>query len=752
MGSKILNVPYKSQNDADANLKHTDCGPCCIAMILGAAGQTVTTNAIVAASGMSGDNGLMQSQVVNAAKAFGLTMAWQAGYTLDDLKKFIDNGQPPIALIKYANLPDRLDRNSTGGHYVVAIGYDDATQRVFINDPDYFPGTAGGYQKAYAYTTWLSAWGGFAAGENTNFCLIAPQLSTPVPGQGVAAPAAPTAATGNVWVIAPAGLTLRTQASTSGAVVTGLVFGQKLVALGAESTVSGGLSWQQVQTDSGLSGFVAASLNGDRLLAKQQPSDPYIVQVIDAQPIRDAGGLAVRNGRDITLGPIDRVQPNERMTVYQRRVEQDGTPWLWVQSPRNQYGWARESSQGVTLVSKVTPDLGGQGTGATPEPPRNIPTPVATTADAWVNTSDGLNLRSQSNPSANLIDTIPFGEHVTTIGPRLAADANNIVWQQVRRDNAQAGWVAAVLQGTELLSATQPAAPPTPVSVVPWGKSYAGLGMGNPQPLTPGQLILVSKSKMEAFKTLTLPDPDQNKQLIQQLRNIRSDMFIVTRLFFSVDAGNRRKFSPQEFVDFCNNGMTASYQAGVRYFEVHNEPNLLPEGMGFNWNSGSEFGSWLTQVINLLRQRFPEGKFGYPGLSPQPNVPSFLDGSTAAIAQCDWVGVHCYWQSADQPPFPMTGDNAGMYWRQFRQRFPDKLLMITEFSNNTAAISDSDKGRQYARYYQLLRHEANVGAAFSFALNWPGQDNNREGWEFNGHETNIPGTIGALIGQGNFLA
>ena len=37
MGSKILNVPYKCQNDADANLKHTDCGPCCIAMILGGA-------------------------------------------------------------------------------------------------------------------------------------------------------------------------------------------------------------------------------------------------------------------------------------------------------------------------------------------------------------------------------------------------------------------------------------------------------------------------------------------------------------------------------------------------------------------------------------------------------------------------------------------------------------------------------------------------------------------------------------------
>ena len=35
MGSQILNVPYKCQNDPDASAKRTDCGPCCIAMVLG---------------------------------------------------------------------------------------------------------------------------------------------------------------------------------------------------------------------------------------------------------------------------------------------------------------------------------------------------------------------------------------------------------------------------------------------------------------------------------------------------------------------------------------------------------------------------------------------------------------------------------------------------------------------------------------------------------------------------------------------
>ena len=93
-----------------------------------------------------------------------------------------------------------------------------------------------------------------------------------------------------------------------------------------------------------------------------------------------------------------------------------------------------------------------------------------------------------------------------------------------------------------------------------------------------------------------------------------------------------------------------------------------------------------------------------------------------------------------------------MYWRaKFKSRFPNKSLMITEFSNNSAAVSATDKASQYASDIKMLRTEPNVGAAFAFALNWPGQDHNREGWEFNGSETAIPGTFAALITQPGFL-
>ena len=211
------------------------------------------------------------------------------------------------------------------------------------------------------------------------------------------------------------------------------------------------------------------------------------------------------------------------------------------------------------------------------------------------------------------------------------------------------------------------------------------------------------------------------------------------RLFFSVDFNGRARFTPNDFVNFVSNGFEACYEANVRYFEIHNEPNLPNEGMGWNWNSGADFGNWLQQVLNIVKPKFPDAKWGYPGLSPQPNVDAFLDGSAAAAAACDWIGVHCYWQQPEhQPPFPIDGGNSGYYWRaKFKPRFPNQMLLITEFSNNSAGVAPVDKGAQYADYIKLLRTELNIGAAFGFALNWPGQDNNKEGWEGSA----IPGTF-----------
>ena len=206
--------------------------------------------------------------------------------------------------MKYANLPERVDKGSTGGHYVVVVGYDDATQRIFINDPDYFPGTSGGFQKAYSYQTWLSAWGGFAAGENANFSLIYPTKVGLIGGGGTATPTshATGRSGGGRGVCHRARRFVAALATQRGCRCGGRwVFGQRLTALGAESAVDGtSRSWQQVKTDAGVVALCGSILCRRSLaLPRMKPADPYIVQVIDAQQIGDGRAGLSGDARDI---------------------------------------------------------------------------------------------------------------------------------------------------------------------------------------------------------------------------------------------------------------------------------------------------------------------------------------------------------------------------------------------------------------------------------------------------------------------
>ena len=150
--------------------------------------------------------------------------------------------------------------------------------------------------------------------RTANFSLIYPTKQGLIGGEGTTAPVTQPVgqSTGDAYVIAPAGLLLRLQPNAGAGASGGVVFGQHLTALGAESAVDGtGRSWQQVKTDAGVVAFVAASMSGDRLLSKTKPADPYVVQVIDAQPIRDAGGLALRDARNIALN-LDRSRAGQR--------------------------------------------------------------------------------------------------------------------------------------------------------------------------------------------------------------------------------------------------------------------------------------------------------------------------------------------------------------------------------------------------------------------------------------------------------
>ncbi len=199
-------------------------------------------------------------------------------------------------------------------------------------------------------------------------------------------------------------------------------------------------------------------------------------------------------------------------------------------------------------------------------------------------------------------------------------------------------------------------------------------------------------------------------------RGISPDIFALVQLWMDPQG---RSITPRAFVDEVAEGMGRFYDQGVRFFEVHGEPNLTPSGLGSSWKTGAEFGEWFIDVIGLLRPSFPDAQFGWPGLSPGPsasgmrlNDRDFLASARDAVRQADWVGCHCYWKDEDDVFSEVGGGN----FRAYQSVWPDKLLLITEFSNLSRRVTPFEKGQQYARYFAYLREETSVGAAFGFVI------------------------------------
>jgi len=278
----------------------------------------------------------------------------------------------------------------------------------------------------------------------------------------------------------------------------------------------------------------------------------------------------------------------------------------------------------------------------------------------------------------------------------------------------------------------------TPTYAWPPGRCLLGVHGRADGPMQPADFKAIQAADVEAVKLLTWARP----QDIDALRQIRPDVFILARLMTKIG-------SPSQFSDFfvseVQSQMAAFYARGIRYFEVHNEPNLKDEGWLSSWQNGTDFARFFMEVRQKLKAAYPDALLGWPGLSPGPALAGlrmkdtdFLEQADAAVRAADWVGVHCYWQSAALMEDETVG---GRIYRNYRQRYPDKLLFITEFSNRAepAAV----KAPQYLAYYQSLRNEPGVGAAFSFVVSASGPFSGEAWRDEAGNLSAIPATVGA---------
>ncbi len=245
----------------------------------------------------------------------------------------------------------------------------------------------------------------------------------------------------------------------------------------------------------------------------------------------------------------------------------------------------------------------------------------------------------------------------------------------------------------------------------PAGKCLVGVHGRIGGGLEEGDLQALKEARAEAVKV----SMGETKETIERLRAINPGIFLMARLTadFSGEA-----VPAGRFLALTEPEIGRLYRLGLRYFEVHANPNLQVEGWQRSWAGGGEFGGWFGEVVGTLRARYPEARFGFPGLSAGVLVPGqredamhFLQEAEEAAQTADWLGVSCFWTD-------LAGMNAltgGLLVEEYRVRYPDKLLFVTEFANPSAA-PDAHKAQQYLEYYRRLRGSPGVGAAFGYAL------------------------------------
>lgn len=246
----------------------------------------------------------------------------------------------------------------------------------------------------------------------------------------------------------------------------------------------------------------------------------------------------------------------------------------------------------------------------------------------------------------------------------------------------------------------------------PPGKCLVGAHGRMDGSLQEPDLELIERAKLECLAV----GLGEQTGTIERLRANNPSMLMLGRLT-SDFAGEM--LSARKFVTAVQRPMAELHQAGVRYFELVPNANLESEGWGRSWSGGAEFAGWFEAAFADLKQRFPEAQIGYPGLSPGDSIAGrraadldFLEASQQAVMLADWVGVNCFWTDVSG----MDRLREGRLYEEYRLRFPDKLLFVTEFGNPSSAVERGAKASQYVTFYSRLRGERGVAAALAFTV------------------------------------
>ncbi len=264
----------------------------------------------------------------------------------------------------------------------------------------------------------------------------------------------------------------------------------------------------------------------------------------------------------------------------------------------------------------------------------------------------------------------------------------------------------------------------------PSGKMLFGAHGRIGAPMTADDLDLVSRANLECIKL----DICETEETVAHLRAMEPSLFIVGRLTSDFSGS---PVTADEFVRKVETDLGRFYRQGVRYFEIHANPNLQSAGWRRSWRNGREFGGWFLRAADQFRQSFPGISLGFPGLSPgggisgwREDAEQFMHEAEDAMDSADWIGIHCCWTDMQG----MNSHDGRGRVTAYRKSFPHKLLLVTEFYNPSRSVNPQAKARQYQSFGRQVSRIAGVGAIFSYAISSEEKSNSfvwsSEGSEF----------------------
>lgn len=275
----------------------------------------------------------------------------------------------------------------------------------------------------------------------------------------------------------------------------------------------------------------------------------------------------------------------------------------------------------------------------------------------------------------------------------------------------------------------------------PLGSAKIGLHASADPGISNAEIEEFKKMRPGMIKVLSFHDPAG----VQKLANNHPDASWVVRAFLDFRSNTGvRNISPAQFVNDTLNDVRRTLNIiGANkdvVVELHNEPNLVPEGLTGAWSDGETFANWWLDVLARYRQAIPNMRYIYPGLSPGADVSGikqdhirFIEASRRAVEAADGLGIHTYWSNV----YPM--DRAIDVLDDYISRFRYKPIWITEASNNKAGTSTFRKAQQYLDFWQKIQERPTVQGVTYFVASASNPEFAEEVWVGRG--------IGARVGR-----